>query len=47
MGMVSALGEIKQKLTIHANDDTYNATKRRMERVKEQEKNVRYVPTKN
>ena len=41
MGMVSALGEIQRKLTVHANDDTYNATRIRMEKVKEQEKNVR------
>ena len=40
--MMSVLGEMQQKITVKATDDSYNATKKRIEIAKELEKNVRY-----
>ena len=42
-GVVSVLGEIEQKITVNATDDSYDATKKRIEIYKELEKTTRLV----
>jgi len=42
-GRVAVLGGIQHKITVNANDDTYNATRKRMTLVKEQEQKTRYL----
>uniref|UniRef100_H2XKW5 OCEL domain-containing protein n=1 Tax=Ciona intestinalis TaxID=7719 RepID=H2XKW5_CIOIN len=42
-GRISIMGAIQHKITVNANDESYNATRKRMTLVKEQEQKTRYI----